>query len=83
MSNEKKEHPETGSIVSIIINGVVKSIHRGSNTVDEIKKIGEVLIADDLEIIKEGKLIPLSDDGKITIKGGEEFVSHPKSSQSS
>lgn len=80
----QKEHPETGSHVSVKINGTEVSIHRGNTSVAEIKKAGEVPLADDLEIIEEGsKLHLLLDDDSIVIKGGENFVSHPKSSQSS
>ena len=69
--------------VSISINGVTKQIHRGSHTVAEIKTLGDVPLADDLEQVIDGKLTPLPDDGRVTIKGGEIFVSHPKDSGSS
>lgn len=83
MKEENKDKSEKGSIVSIKINGDTKEIHRGSTKVEEIKNLGGIPLADDLEIIEDGKLRLLPDDGKVTIKGGEEFVSHPKSSQSS
>jgi hypothetical protein len=81
------EHGHDGSHgnedVSISINGVTKQIHRGSHLVAEIKVLGGVPLADDLEQVIDGKLTPLPDDGRVTIKGGEIFVSHPKDSGSS
>jgi len=84
-SNEvaKNAGPQTGSIVSITINNTRKEIHRGRQTVAEIKAAGNVPLADDLEEVLENKLVPLPDDGAVTIKGGEVFVSHPKDSASS
>lgn len=66
--------------VDIMINGVEFEIHRGRRTVAEIKEVGDVLRADELEQIVDGKLIPLDDDGAVTVKGGEQFVSHPRDS---
>lgn len=83
MEKENKEHPQTGPVATITINGAERSIHRGSQPVSEIKKVGEVPLADDLVIIENGKMNPLPDDGSVVIKGGEVFISHPKSSQSS
>jgi len=40
-------------------------------------------LADELEQLIEGKLTPLPDDGAITIKGGEVFMSHVRSGGSS
>ncbi len=67
-------------VVEIMVNGVESKIHRGRRTVAEIKEVGGVLRADELEQIVNGKLIPLDDDGAVTIKGGEQFVSHPRDS---
>ena len=71
--------PEPGPEVKIQINGVSKLIHRGRRTVVEIKKLGDVPLADELEQLIDGKLTPLPDDGAVTIKGGEVFVSHVRS----
>jgi len=75
--------PEPGPEVKITINKVVKTIHRGRNTVVEIKKLGGVPLADELEQLIDGKLTPLPDDGAVTIKGKEVFISHPRSGGSS
>jgi len=75
--------PQTGSIVSIAVNNVQYEIHRGRQTVAAIKTAGQVPLADDLEQIVDNKLVRLPDEGAVTIKGGEMFVSHPKDSASS
>jgi hypothetical protein len=90
MSQEPQEHnqgrpplPEPGPEVKISINGASKVVHRGRHTVVEIKKLGEVPLADELEQLIDGKLTPLPDDGAVTIKGGEVFMSHVRSGGSS
>jgi hypothetical protein len=70
-------------VVSVTINDVPKDVHRGRQTVADIKKLGSVPLADELGQVIEGKLTPLADAGSVTIKGGEVFVSHPKDSSSS
>ena len=70
-------------MVTIIINSVEKEIHRGRQPVSEIKRVGDVPQADQLEQVIDGKLVPLADDAAVTIKGAEEFVSHPRDSGSS
>lgn len=80
---EKPPRPEPGPEVKIQINGVSKLIHRGRQTVAEIKKLGDVPSADELEQMIDGKLTPLPDDGTVNIKGGEIFMSHVRSGGSS
>jgi hypothetical protein len=72
----KRPHPEPGPIVTITINGVAKSIHRGRQTVVEIKNVGGVPLADELEQLIDGNLTTLPDDGSVVIKGQEVFMSH-------
>jgi hypothetical protein len=78
-----RPRPEPGPEVHITINGVSRVIHRGRRTVVEIKTLGEVPLADELEQLIDGKLTPLPDDGAVTIKGGEVFMSHVRSGGSS
>lgn len=83
-SQENPPHtPHGESVVAIFVNNKEFHIHRGHQTVVNIKKTGEVPLADDLEEVVAGKLVPLSDDGAVTIKGDERFISHPKDSGSS
>jgi hypothetical protein len=77
------EHPQEGPSVTITIDNVVRTIHRGHQTVAEIKQVGKVPLAYDLEEVVDGVLKPLPDDGAVTLKGGEVFVSHPKDAASS
>lgn len=83
LKDKDKDNGHGNEAVSISVNGVTKQIHRGSQTVAEIKTLGGVALADDLEQVIDGKLTPLTDEGRVTIKGGEMFVSHPKDSGSS
>lgn len=83
VSDEKPPHPEPGPEVHITINGVSKLIHRGRRTVVEIKTVGGVALADELEQVIDGKLTPLPDESSVTIKGGEVFMSHVRSGGSS
>ena len=80
---DRNPKPEPGPEVKISINGTSKLIHRGHQTVVEVKKLGEVSLADELEQLIDGKLTPLPDDGAVTVKGGEVFVSHVRSGGSS
>lgn len=77
------EHPEHGPLVTIEVDNEPVQIHRGHKTVVEIKMAGRVPLAYDLEQVIHGKLILLTDDGAVTLKGGEKFISHPKDSQAS
>lgn len=69
--------------VTIFINSHEYRVHRGRRTVAELKDAGHVPQADELEQIIDAKLTPLPDDGAVTIKGGEQFISHPRDSGSS
>lgn len=76
--------PDHGqSMVTIIIDNVERSIHRGHQTVVAIKTAGEVPLAHELEQVVNGVLTPLDDGGGVTLKGGERFVSHPRTGTSS
>lgn len=85
MSEQVQNHPDPqhGPEVPITIDGKEKFIHRGRQTVANIKELGGVAAAMELEEIVDGKLTPLADDGSVTMKGGETFVSHVRDSKSS
>lgn len=87
-SQEHNEHQgdnqgQGKEYVTITIDDEPRSIHRGRQTVGELKSVGEVPLAYDVDEIVDGKFQPLPDDGAVTIKGGEIFVSHPKDGSSS
>jgi hypothetical protein len=79
-ADQRLEH---GPTVFIHINNHERPIHRGRRSVAEIKTVGHVPLADDLEQVIDGRLSPLPDDGAVTIKGDERFISHPKDAGSS
>lgn len=81
--NHQNADPQHGPEVNITINGVEVKIHRGRQSAADIKKAGGVAAAMELEQIIDGKLTPLADDGAVTIKGGETFISHVRDSKSS
>ncbi len=76
ISNEKGH--EQGALVTITVDTKPYKIHRGHQTVAAIKTLAGVPLAYELEQLTGGKLTPLPDDGAVTLKGGEVFLSHPK-----
>lgn len=82
MGNEK-EHDHGKENVTITINNNQYEVHRGHHTVAELKALAGIPIPYDLNIVVDGKFEPLPDDGGVTIKGGEEFISNPKDGASS
>jgi hypothetical protein len=70
--------PQPGPNVSITVDGKTVPIHRGHQPVSAIKTAGGVPAAYELAQQVDGKLVPLPDDGAVTIKGGEAFVSYPR-----
>ena len=79
----KNSGPEAGPDVAITIDNKTFTIHRGSKTVAELKQVAGIPPAYELEEIVNGKLVPLNDDQRVVIKGGERFVSHPRAGASS
>ena len=80
---ERAEEDHGRREVKIKVDGKLVEVHRGRMTVAEIKAEGKVPPAFDLDQVIDGKLTPLPDDGSVVLKGGEVFVSHPKSAHSS
>ena len=77
------DHPEHGAEVTITIDNQPKTIHRGRYSVAELKVLGGVQAAFELLEVIDGRLTPLPDDGHVTIKGGEIFLSEPRVGRSS
>lgn len=69
--------------VTITINNSAVRIHRGRQSVADIKRAGNVPQADEIAQEIGGSLTVLPDEGSVTIKGAERFVSYPKDSGSS
>jgi hypothetical protein len=81
--NANPDHPQTGPDVAIVIDNNTYSTHRGNRTVTELKTLGNIPAAYEVEQIVDGQLIPLADDGHVVLKGGERFVGHPRAGASS
>jgi hypothetical protein len=66
------------STVEVFMNDLPsKMIHRGSQEVAAVKLLFEVPDTWVIELIQpDGTLQLLSNDGRVTIKGGERFISH-------
>jgi len=87
---EKESASQTGAhgdnhgrdIVTIYVNDVSVAIHRGNQTVAEIKVAGNVPSTDILYLMPNYE-IALNDNDKLTIKGGEQFKSCAPSGGSS
>jgi len=75
--------PQTGPTVSITVDGRPYSLHRGHEPVSAIKTAAGVPQAYQLDQDINGVLTPLDQNGAVTIKGGEIFVSYPATGTSS
>ncbi len=69
--------------VIVTIDGAPKEIHRGSYVVAELKAALDVDPTRALDEVINGEFKPLDDTARITIKGGEIFVSHVRQGGSS
>ena len=83
LESKKDQQNQGRDFVKITIDGVSRQIHRGRQTVAEIKTVGGVSLVDELSQVINGKLDPLADDGSVVIKGEEAFVSNRRSGASS
>ena len=77
------ERPQTGPDVTVTIDTIAKTVHRGSWVVAEFKKEVGVDASRALDEVIGGELKPLDDNARNTIKGGEVFVSHARQGGSS
>jgi len=79
----RPDGPQTGPEVTILVDNKEYSIHRGRQSVEAIKILAGVPLAYELEQVIDGGPQPLPDDGSVTIKGDERFISHPRTASSS
>jgi len=77
------ERPQTGPTVTVTVDTVEKHVHRGSWVVADFKKQVGVDPTRALDEVIGGEFKPLEDNQRITIKGGEVFVSHARQGGSS
>lgn len=70
-------------LVTIYIKKKEYKVTPGQHSVSEIKEIGGIPQAYELEQLINGKLTPLDDNAVIDIKGCEQFFAHPREGKSS
>lgn len=80
---QQHEKLQTGPDVEVTVDTKTKTVHRGSWVVSVFK--AEVGVSADraLDEVVGGEFKPLEDTQRITIKGGEVFVSHVRQGGSS
>ena len=81
--NKPTDHPQAGPDVTVTIENVPKTIHRGSHVVSELKTLLGVSADLALAQVIDGEITPLKDDARVTIKGGEAFFKGPRTGGSS
>lgn len=80
---KSNNHPNGNNLVSIKIKDENYEIHRGSQSVEAIKLLGGVPVGYTLVLLDGENIKPLADNGKVTIKGGEEFDCAPPNGSNS
>lgn len=79
----KNSEPQQGPDVTVKVDNVDKTVHRGSYVVSDFKNEVGVDQVKVLDQIVDGSFVELKDDGRIVIKGGEVFISHARDGGSS
>lgn len=74
-AKDKIDNPGNSN-VQIELNSTPVSIHRGNYTVPDLRVVLGIAADKALDQFINGDFIPLNDDSKIVIKGGEVFISH-------
>lgn len=74
-------HPP--KLVTVTVDGKPKEVAPGEYVVSNFKEKVGVPANYELEEVKDGRMIPLADDARIHIHGGEVFISHVKRGGSS
>jgi hypothetical protein len=72
--SRRQEH----HMAKIHINGKEHETHRGENSVEHLKHLGQVPTEEVLAEIKEGKPVDLGHEAVVEIHGGEIFKSHKR-----
>lgn len=81
-TKDKNDHPGNSS-VQIELNSTPVSIHRGNYTVPDLRVALGIEADKELDQFINGDFVPLNDDSRIVIKGGEVFISHVRGGASS
>jgi len=73
-----EEHGHHCPTVTIHVNSRDVILHPGHYAIPTLKMVSNVPLTDDLDELVECEFVPLPDDGHVTIRGCEIFVSHVK-----
>jgi hypothetical protein len=65
-------------LVRVFVNDSNFDLAPGEYPEDEFKKAIGVPAAHDLELVKDGKIIPLKEKHPVKIRGCEKFIAHPR-----
>jgi hypothetical protein len=79
--NAGHEHGQT--VIQIFVDGKEITTQKGTISVGDLKALAGVPPAYELEEVREKRLIPLKDDGRVELKDKEHFISHPRDGVSS
>jgi len=77
MQEQSKTNNEGRDEVTVYFKDEAFSIHRGSHTVIDLKKLFGIPDNYELTVLGDGITV-LPDDGRYTVKGGEHFGANPK-----
>jgi uncharacterized protein YabE (DUF348 family) len=70
-------------VITITIDGKPYELHQEKATVKELKRLAGIPLADVLDKIVDGQMVPLDDNATVELHCGEVFVSHPRDNASS
>ena len=80
LGNSGHQH---GHVIHIFVDGKEITTQKETISVSDLKALAGVPAAYELELVRENRLIPLKDDGRVELKNKERFISHPKDGVSS
>jgi hypothetical protein len=80
---DRHEHPDTGPDVTVTVDDVAKTVHRGSHLVSEFKDEVGVDASLQLAEVIDGQLTGLEDGARVVIKGREVFFTRVRKGSSS
>jgi hypothetical protein len=78
-----KQEGGADQLVQVDLNGMPREIRRGEYTGRTLKLVLGAPAEHELDKVVNGEFIPIANDEKIHIHGGEKFVSHCGQGQSS
>ena len=77
------DHGHCETRVKMPFNKKEVFVHTGELSVETLKRLAGIPLADDLDQLIGSKIVPLADNSKVHITGCEVFLHHPKDGGSS